>query len=80
MSFAVCGYVYSKDRKSDWIMNPSCFKNIVEAISKSGLKYSLEQIDICYNDTLDKDEVQIMFNEFEMSHISVVKEHPVPME
>ena len=81
LGFAECGYTGSKDRKSDWITTPSCFKNIVEAISKSGLKDSLEEIDIIYNDTLKKDEVQAMFNELEMSHISVVdKNYTDPME
>ena len=79
MSFAFCGSTYSKYRKPDWKTTPSCFKNIVEAISKSGLKNSLEQIDICYNQTLDKDEVQTMFNELKMPHISVVEIDPALM-
>ena len=73
MGFAYCGSTDYKDRKSDWITTPSCFKNIVEAISKSGLRDSLEQVDISWNDTLKKDEVQAMFNELEMTYISVVK-------
>ena len=80
LSFTLCGYTSSKERKSDWITTPSCFKNIVEAISKSGLKDSLEEVDIEYNDTLKKDEVQAMFNELEMPHISVVEVNPSPME
>ena len=80
LSFVTCGYTNFKDRKSDWIKTPSCFKNIVEAISKSGLRDSLEQVDIIYNTTLNKDEVQVMFNELGMSHISVVEEGPSPME
>ena len=80
LSFTFCGYTSSKERKSDWITTPSCFKNIVEAISKSGLKDSLEEVDIDNNNTLKKDEVQTMFNELRMSHISVVKIAPAPME
>ena len=80
LSFVTCGYTNFKDRISDWIKTPSCFKNIVEAISKSGLRDSLEQVDIIYNTTLNKDEVQVMFNELGMSHISVVEEGPSPME
>ena len=80
LGFAYCGSTYFKDRKSDWKSTPSCFKNIVEAISKSGLKDSLEEVDIVYNETLKKDEVQAMFNELEMSHISVVQKHTAPME
>ena len=80
LSFASSGYTDSLHRKSDWKSTPSCFKNIVEAISKSGLKDSLEQVDIFWNQTLKKDEVQAMFNELGMSHISVVEKIPDPME
>ena len=74
LSFTNCGHTSSSYRKSDWKSTPSCFKNIVEAISKSGLRDSLEHVDIAYNQTLKKDEVQAMFNKLEMSHISVVEE------
>ena len=80
LSFASCGNTAYKERKSDWMSTPSSFKNIVEAISKSGLKDSLEKVDIRFNDTLNKDEVQAMFNELGMSHISVVETSPAPME
>ena len=80
LSFAWCeGDTYSS-KKSDWITTPSCFKNIVEAISKSGLKDSLQQVDIIYNQTLKRDEVQAMFNELGMPHISVVETGPAPMK
>ena len=75
LDFEQCGDIRCKERKTDWISTPSCFKNIVEAISKSGLRDSLEQVDIIYNETLKKDEVQVMFNELGMSHISVVNEN-----
>ena len=39
LSFEGCG---SKNRKSDWIADPSLFENIVEAISKCGLRDSLK--------------------------------------
>ena len=80
LSFTLCGSTYSGYRKSDWITTPSCFENIVEAISKSRLKDSLQEIDITWNDTLNKDEVQAMFNELGMSHISVVEKGPGPMK
>ena len=80
LSFVTCGSTNYKDRKSDWISTPSCFKNIVEAISKSRLKDSLELVDIYGNQTLKKDGVQVMFNELGMSHISVVEEGPAPMK
>ena len=78
LSFTWCGHTDSH-RKSDWMSTPSCFKNIVEAISKSGLRDSLEEVDIDYNETLKKDKVQSMFNNLEMSHISVVHKHTGPM-
>ena len=73
LSFYQCGSTDSGYRKSDWISTPSCFKNIVEAISKSGLKDSLEEFDIYANNTLDKDGAQTMFNKLKMPYISVVK-------
>ena len=79
LSFYQCGYT-SSSRKSDWISTPSCFKNIVEAISKSGLRDSLQEVDIWNNQTLKKDEIQTMFNELRMSHISVVEKGPCPMK
>ena len=80
LSFAGCGYAFSSYRKSDWKITPSCFKNIVEAISKSWLKDSLLQVDILDNHTLNADEVQSMFNELEMSHISVIESGADPIE
>ena len=58
-------------RKSSWMTDSSLFENIVEGIGKSGLKLSLQTVDIkgC---KLDKSKVQEMFNKNKMSHISVV--------
>ena len=78
LSFAACGYTNYEERKTDWISTPFSFKNIIEAISKSRLKDSLREVDILGNNTLKKDEVQTMFNELEMSHISVVEVNPAP--
>ena len=80
MSFLTCGDTGSKERKSDWKSTPSCFKNIVEAISKSGLKDSLEKVDISDNKTLKKYVLKAMFNELGMPHISVVEEYPGPLK
>ena len=80
LSFKGCGSTGSKDRKSDWKTCPSSFRNIVEAISKSSLKDSLKQVDIECNQTLEKGEVQAMFNEFKIPHIFVDKAYTVPME
>ena len=80
LNFTYCGSTGSKYRKTDWKSTPSCFKNIVEAIFKSGLKDSLQEVDILYNETLDKAEVEAMFNELGMSHIFVGLKYPGPME
>ena len=80
LSFACCGHTAYKERKSGWKSTPSFFKNIVEAISKSGLRDSLQEVDIGGNQTLKKDEVQAMFNELGMSHISVVENFPFPLK
>ena len=79
LSFAICGSI-TPYRKSDWKSTPSSFKNIVEAISKSGLKDSLQQVDICVNDILHIGEVQAMFDELGMPHISVIKKWPKSIE
>ena len=80
LSFYNCGNTSFKDRKSDWKKTPSSFKNIVEAISKSGLKDSLQEVDIWDNQTLKKDVVQVMFNKLKMPHISVVLRGAFPTE
>ena len=79
LSFYNCGSTDYNYRKSDWITTPSSFINIVVAISKSGLKDSLEEVDMKGNTTLKKDEVQAMFNELGMSHVSVVEKGSAPM-
>ena len=80
LSFNECGNKSSKERKTDWKKTPSCFKNIVEAISKSRLKDSLQEVDIWDNESLSKYKVQAMFNELKMPHISVVESGPFPIE
>ena len=75
LSFAHCGDTHYAERETDWKTNPSSFRNIVEAIAKSRLKDSLQYVDISDNQTLDKDEVQAMFNELKMPHISVVDKY-----
>ena len=46
LSFTNCGV--NASRKSDFKSNLSAFENIVEAISRSGLKDSLQTMDIRY--------------------------------
>ena len=79
LSFGLCGHIDSH-RKPGWMSTPSCFKYIVEAISKSGLRDSLQEVDIYGSDTMDKDSIQSMFNKLKMPHISVVLRGTVPIE
>ena len=72
LSFQGWGYTNDKERTTDWKTDPSKFSLIVDAISSSGLKASLQMLRIAYNDTLIESEVQEELNEKGMSHISVV--------
>ena len=48
--------------KNCWISAPTSFKSRVEAISKYGTRDSEEEVDIKYNQILNKNEVQVKFN------------------
>ena len=56
LSFYYCG---DSERTSDFLIDPACFESIIEAIAKSGLRFSLEKLDIYW--CLDKSIVQEMF-------------------
>ena len=66
-------------RKSDFESNPISFENIVEAIGKSGLKDSLQTLDIkgCW---LDKTVVQGLLSKHGMGAVIVVKTGWDPMK
>ena len=66
------------DRKSDFKSAPASFENIVEAMAKSGLKDSLQTLDIkgC---GLDKTTVQGLLSKHGMGAVSVVETCPEPM-
>ena len=72
LSFQAWGRTDCTDRKADWKTDASKFENIVDAVSKCGLKDSLEKFDIWANQTLSKGKVQLLFNSKGMTHISVV--------
>ena len=72
IDFSGCGNTQFAEIKTDWKTDPSSFENIVKAISKCGLKYSLEQVNIGANQTLKKDETQLLFNKHGMPHINVI--------
>ena len=80
MSFAHWGSTRYSERKTDWKTNPASFMNIVEAISKCGLKTSLKTIDIKCNQTLNNEEVLEVFNQLEMFHIKIIEEGPAPSD
>ena len=73
LSFWHCGNTDYPIRKTDWKKTPSLFKSILDSISNCGLKSSLETIDIWGNDTLNKDELQLILNVLEMSHVNIVQ-------
>ena len=62
---------YSGDCKTDSNSSPDCFDNIIEAISSSGLRDSLQTISIYRNQTLSVKKVQKIINEKGMPNITV---------
>ena len=64
-------------RKSSWITDSSLFVNIVEGIGKSGLKQSLQTVDI-QGCGLVKSKVQEMFTKHGMTNLSVVDDGKEP--
>ena len=79
LSFQGWGSKYVKARTTDWKTDPSKFSLIVDAISSSGLRASLERLNIYSNQTLSASKVQKELNEKGMPHISVVEEHSYPL-
>ena len=73
ISFQASGRTDYNERTTDWKTDPSKFENIVDAISKCGLKDSLEQVDIWGNHTLSREKVQLIFNAKGLIHISVIE-------
>ena len=67
LSFEQWGY---SDKKTDWISNPSCYENIINAISKCELKSSLQEINIFFNSTLNIGKVKELFVAKGMSNIT----------
>ena len=63
----------SEYRKSSWKTDSSLFENIVEGIGKSGLKLSLQTVDI-QGCQLNKSKVQEMFTKHGMTNVSIVED------
>ena len=76
LSFQWWGCLKFKVRTTDWKTDPSKFSLIVDAISSSGLKASLQKLNIYGNETLPVSKVQKELNAKGMSHISVVEKDP----
>ena len=70
-------FTSESDRKSDLISTPSGLENIVKAIGKCSLKTSLKKLYI-YWKSVNKDEVQLLFNKYDMDHVTVVQDYIKP--
>ena len=73
ISFQDWGQTGWGERTTDWKADPSKFSLIVNAIPSSGLKASLQKLNIYWNHTLSKSKVQEQLKAKGMSHISVVE-------
>ena len=74
ISFQGWGSMRNQERTTDWKTDPNSFKNIVDAISRSGLRTSLKKISIKFNQTLSLYKVQALFEAKGMHHIRVVND------
>ena len=72
ISFIKWKFSSESDRISDLISTPPGFENIVEAIGKCNLKTSLKKVYVGWGRELNKDEVQLLFNKYDMDHVIVV--------
>ena len=70
---------YDSNRNSDFKSAPASFENIVEAMAKSGLKDSLQTLDI-NSCGLDKTLVQGLLRKHGMGAVSVVETGTEPKE
>ena len=80
LSFYGWGSTYYVELTTDFKEDPSKFSLIVDAIGRSGLRVSLEKLNIKFNQTLSVSEVQEELNAKDMSHISVVEEDSNPLK
>ena len=78
LSFQSWGHTDIEERTTDWKTDPSKFWLIVDAIGSSGLKASLQKLNIAENQTLSASEVQEELNAKGMSHICVIKIYLLP--
>ena len=71
LSLQIWKYTSSSKRMPDIFSSPACFDKIVEAISKSGLRDSLQTINIYNNHSPSAEKLQKMLNKKGMPHITV---------
>ena len=64
---------------SDFVLKPSCFENIVEAIALSNIRHSLRKISI-FMCNLNRVEIERMFIKYEMDKVKVVIDGADPIE
>ena len=74
LSFQNWGSINWIEGTTDWKADPSKFSLIVDAIGSSGLRASLQKLNIYVNDTLSASKVQEELNSKGMSYISVIEE------
>ena len=74
LGFTGWGDTKSEERTTDWKSDPSKFSFIVNAIAGSGLKVSLQKLNIYVNQTLSVSKIQAELDAKGMPHISVVEE------
>ena len=79
LSFQGWGRTDRKEITTDWKADPSKFSLIVDAINSSGLRASLQKLNINNNPTLSASKVQKELNTNGMSHISVVNKWIFPL-
>ena len=75
LSFQGWGDMKIEERTTDWKTDPQSFSLIVDAICGSGLKVSLQNLDISYNETLSASKVQDKFVAKGMPNIYIVQEN-----
>ena len=73
LSFAYCG----EDSDDEGTNNSSRFENIIKAISKCGLKESLQVINLD-NTEIDKDIVDSVLEKYDMTSIAIEETNPTP--
>ena len=73
LSFQGWGDTKSEERTTDWKKDPSNFSLIVDAICSSGLRVSLQNLDISHNETLSASIVHAEFVAKGIHNISIAE-------